>query len=64
MHDEMITITEYAKQHGISPATMRQRIARGRHPEAVKIGRDWLIPRGAELVDKRTESRSDRWNNK
>lgn len=49
----MITIAEYAAQHGISPATMRQRIARGCHPEAVKIGRDWLIPKDAPFEDGR-----------
>lgn len=50
---DMITIAEYAAQHGISPATMRQRIARGCHPEAVKIGRDWLIPKDAPFEDGR-----------
>ena len=52
---DMITASEYAKLHGITPATMRQRIARGCHPEAVKIGRDWIIPRESAFTDSRTE---------
>ena len=47
MPDNLISLAEYADLHGISPATMRQRIMRGLHPEAVKIGRNWLIPADA-----------------
>lgn len=51
--NDLITVTEYAKQHGVDPSTMRHRIARGMHPEAVKIGRDWFIPKDAPFIDHR-----------
>lgn len=44
---DYVNLTEYAAMHGVTPDTIRQRIARGRHPEAVKVGRDWLIPKDA-----------------
>ena len=47
MDKDLISIADYAAAHGITPATMRQRIARGLHPEAVKMAGVWLIPRDA-----------------
>ncbi len=47
MMPELITITEYAALHGKAASTIRHRIMRGLHPEAVKVGRDWLIPKDA-----------------
>lgn len=44
---DLIPLADYAAAHGITPATMRQRIARGLHPEAVKMAGVWLIPRDA-----------------
>ena len=43
----LISITEYAALHGVKPDTVKHRIKRGLHPEAVKIGRNWAIPRDA-----------------
>lgn len=50
---DLIPITQYAALHGVTTATMRQRISRGLHPDAVKFGRDWLIPRDSPFVDHR-----------
>lgn len=47
MDKDLISIADYAAAHGITPDTMRQRIARGLHPEAVKMAGVWLIPRDA-----------------
>jgi len=43
----LLSLADYAQQHNVTAATMRQRIARGLHPEAVKIARNWLIPEDA-----------------
>ena len=43
----LLSLADYAKRHNVTAATMRQRIARGLHPEAVKIARNWLIPEDA-----------------
>ena len=51
----LITLNEYAKRNGRSPATLRQRIARGTLP-AVKIGRDWLIDEDTPLEDTRIKT--------
>jgi len=47
MPDTLVTLTVYAANHGVDTSTIRHRIARGLHPEAQKIGRDWLIPMDA-----------------
>ena len=60
MDNDLIPIADYAAAHGITPATMRQRIARGLHPEAVKMAGVWLIPRNATYrPDQRKKSPRD-----
>lgn len=51
----LITLAEYAARHGRSPATLRQRIARGTL-KAEKIGRDWLIDEDTPLEDTRVKT--------
>lgn len=51
-----ITLKEYADLHGVSMATMRQRIARGRHSSAMKFGRNWIIRKDEPFVDGRKKS--------
>lgn len=55
--NDLISAADYARLHGISPITLRQRCARGSIPGAVKIGtyphQVWLIPKDAKCVDKR-----------
>ena len=47
MTNDLIPIAVYSANHGVDPSNIRHRIARGLHPEAQKIGRDWLIPKDA-----------------
>ncbi|MDD3212065.1 MAG: hypothetical protein PHY64_00195 [Eubacteriales bacterium] len=54
---DYVTLVEYAKAHGITTNTLRQRIARGKHPEAIKPGHDWLIPRNAPYSDSRFDEK-------
>jgi len=49
----LIPIKVYAAKIGIDPATIRQKIARGGVPQAVKLGRDWLVPRDMVWTDGR-----------
>ena len=39
----LVSLAEYARNHGKDPATARQRAGRGCFKTAVKVGRDWLI---------------------
>ena len=50
---ELISLVEWAKSHGIDPATARQRAGRGAFETARKIGRNWVIDKNEELVDHR-----------
>lgn len=60
-----ITLTEYAKMHGINPATARQRAGRGLYTTAEKIGRDWFINPEEPHVDNRIKSGDYKnWRNK
>lgn len=61
MEIKLIPIGEYAEKHGVTDSTMRQRISRGMHPEAIKIGRNWLIQEDAPFVDNRRDGKSKRW---
>ena len=49
-------MTEWAKRHGIDPATARQRALRGAFETAEKMGRDWIIKEDEELIDHRRKS--------
>lgn len=53
---DLITIAEYASRRGLQPDAIRQRIHRGALPEAVKLGRDWLIPPDTPWTDNRVKS--------
>lgn len=48
-----ITLTDWAKAHGIDPATARQRALRGAFETAEKMGRIWIIKENEELIDHR-----------
>ena len=47
------TLTEWAKAHGIDPATARQRAIRGAFETAEKMGRIWIIRVDEQLIDHR-----------
>lgn len=53
MKENLISLGEWAKAHGIDPATARQRAGRGAFETARKIGRNWVISADEELVDHR-----------
>lgn len=61
MDNNLIPIKDYAKMHGIDPATVRQRIMRGVMPGAVKLANSWFVPRDLPLVDNRVRGRTKRW---
>lgn len=62
--NDLIPIKEYAEMHGISPATVRQRIKRGTMLCAVKMAGSWFVPRDMPLTDNRKGGRSKRWKKK
>ena len=51
--DSMIPIAEYARKIGKATITVADKCRRGNLPGAVKIGRDWFVPRDAEYPDYR-----------
>lgn len=51
--EDLISLKEYAAMHGISDATLRQRIGRGLIPEARKIAGAWFVPRDLPHIDHR-----------
>ena len=51
-----VSLAEWAEDHGLDPATCRQRAARGSFRTARKIGRNWIIDRDEPLVDHRKKS--------
>ena len=51
----VMTVQQFAARHGVNAVTARLWCAEGLIPGAAKIGRDWMIPSGAERpVDGRT----------
>ena len=58
--NNLVPIKDYAEMHGISPATVRQRILRGAMPGAVKLANSWFVPRDLLLTDNRKDGRSKR----
>ena len=53
MDNELISLGEYAKKHGITADTARQRVLRGVFKTARKIGRNWVIEKNEPYVDNR-----------
>ena len=52
----LISLADYARQHGKDPANARQLALRGSFRTAQKIGRDWLIDAEEELPDRRVRT--------
>jgi hypothetical protein len=59
MKEELIPLTEYAKMHGITSVTARQRAARGSFKTARKMGRDWFIDKNEPYVDNRFKKKTE-----
>lgn len=51
--DNMMPLAEYAEKVGKAKCSVTAKCRRGTLPGAVKIGRDWWIPKDAEYPDKR-----------
>ena len=44
-----------AKRIGRDPSRLRQLLLEGRLPEAVRVGRDWYLPKGMKIeLDRRS----------
>ena len=54
--ENMIPIAEYAKRIGKATITVADKCRRGSLPGAVKLGRDWFVPKDAEYPDLRIKS--------
>lgn len=55
--EEMIPLKTWAVQHGITPATARQKAGRGMLRTARKVGRDWMISKYEPNIDHRSKDR-------
>lgn len=53
--NDLISVIDYAALHKVTPATVRQKILRGKL-EAVKIGRDWMIGKDIPYTDSRKKN--------
>lgn len=53
---DMIPIAEYAKMIGKATITVADKCRRGNLPGAMKIGRDWFVPKDAPYPDLRIRS--------
>jgi hypothetical protein len=54
--ENMIPIAEYARRISKATITVADKCRRGNLPGAVKIGRDWFVPKDAEYPDYRVKS--------
>ena len=54
--EKMVPIAEYARQIGKATITVADKCRRGALPGAMKIGRDWFVPRDAEYPDYRIKT--------
>lgn len=54
--ETLVSLTEYAKFHGVDPSTVRQRAIRGAYQTARKIGRNWAIDKDEPHIDHRIKS--------
>lgn len=54
--EDLIPIAEYANKIGKSTLAVADKCRRGTLPGAVKLGRDWFVPKDAEYPDMRIRS--------
>ena len=50
--DKMLSVSDYAKKHGVDTSTVRHKISRGLLP-ATKIGKMWFIKESEPWTDNR-----------
>ena len=56
--DKMMTVSDYAKKHGVDTSTVRHKISRGLLP-AIKIGKMWLIKESEPWFDNRRKNKEN-----
>ena len=61
MNDDMMLLKDFAAMIGLAESSVRQKCQRGNVAGAVKIGRDWFIPRNCPYDDHRKRGMSKRW---
>ena len=54
--ENLISLVEYAKTHGINSATARRRAQSGKYKTARLIGRNWVIDKNEPHIDYRIKS--------
>ena len=54
--ENLIPIAEYAEKIGLTANAIRRKCIRGAFPGAIKLGRDWFVPKDAEYTDNRIKS--------
>lgn len=54
--EELVGLVEYAKLHGLTRDTVRQRCKRGAYKTARKIGSQWVIDKNEPHIDNRIKS--------
>lgn len=55
-YQNLISLAEYAKLHGVTHDTVRQRANRGNFKTARKIGRNWVIDKNEPYIDNRKKN--------
>lgn len=50
---QYLSVTQYAEKYDIDGRNLRKLIAKGRLPEAVKVGNQWCIPTDAPRPEDR-----------
>ena len=61
----LITLKEYANNHGKNPVVVRQKALRGGFLTAKKVGRDWFIDADEPYTDNRIRSgKYKNWRNR
>ncbi len=59
MKQELISLDEYAKMHGKKRESVRQKAKRGGFKTARKIGRNWVIDKNEQYIDRRFRQNKD-----
>lgn len=54
--EKLLPLVEYAALIGRDPDSVRDKCMRGNVPGAVKLGRNWFIPKDAPYTDNRIKS--------
>lgn len=56
--DKMLTVSDYAKKHGVDTSTVRHKISRGLLP-AIKFGKMWFVKENEPWFDNRRKNKEN-----